>query len=60
VQDATIMQMSRILDPAGEFRFVSDIDDYCSWTLMHMQRSKISHGRQNVPMTGAIHGRITQ
>lgn len=40
VQDATIAQMSRVLDPAGEFRFVSDIDDYCSWTLMHMQRSK--------------------
>lgn len=39
VQDATIGQMSRILDPRGEFRFVSDIDDYCSWTLMHMQRS---------------------
>ncbi len=40
VQDATIGQMSRILDSAGEFRFVCDIDDYCSWTLMHMQRSK--------------------
>ena len=40
VQDATIKQMSRILSPAGEFRFVCDIDDYCSWTLMHMQRSK--------------------
>jgi tRNA (guanine-N7-)-methyltransferase len=39
VQDATIAQMSRVLDPHGEFRFVSDIDDYCSWTLMHMQRS---------------------
>jgi tRNA (guanine-N7-)-methyltransferase len=40
VQDATISQMSRILDPAGEFRFVCDIDDYCSWTLMHMQQSR--------------------
>ncbi|HEX7789758.1 MAG TPA: tRNA (guanine(46)-N(7))-methyltransferase TrmB [Afipia sp.] len=39
VQDATIAQMSRILDSTGEFRFVSDIDDYCSWTLMHMQHS---------------------
>lgn len=39
VQDATITQMSRVLDAAGEFRFVSDIDDYCSWTLMHMRRS---------------------
>lgn len=39
VQDATIAQMSRILTAAGEFRFVCDIDDYCAWTLMHMQRS---------------------
>lgn len=39
VQDATITQMSRVLDATGEFRFVSDIDDYCSWTLMHMHRS---------------------
>lgn len=39
VQDATITEMSRILTPRGEFRFVCDIDDYCAWTLMHMQRS---------------------
>ena len=23
----------------GEFRFVSDIDDYCAWTLAHLLRS---------------------
>lgn len=40
VQNATIGQMARVLDSTGEFRFVCDIDDYCSWTLMHMQRSK--------------------
>lgn len=39
VQDATIAGMSRILKQNGEFRFVCDIDDYCAWTLMHMQRS---------------------
>lgn len=39
VQDATIAGMSRILKSTGEFRFVCDIDDYCAWTLMHMQRS---------------------
>lgn len=39
VQDATIAAMSRILKQNGEFRFVCDIDDYCAWTLMHMQRS---------------------
>ena len=39
VQDATIAGMSRLLKRNGEFRFVCDIDDYCAWTLMHMQRS---------------------
>lgn len=39
VQDATIAEMSRILRSDGEFRFVCDIDGYCAWTLMHMQRS---------------------
>ncbi|MBN9581295.1 MAG: tRNA (guanosine(46)-N7)-methyltransferase TrmB [Afipia sp.] len=40
VQDATIAAMARVLTDRGEFRFVSDIDDYCAWTLMHMQRAK--------------------
>jgi tRNA (guanine-N7-)-methyltransferase len=40
VQDATIAAMSRVLIPNGEFRFVSDIDDYCAWTLAHMARSQ--------------------
>ena len=39
VQDATVAAMARILKPAGEFRFVSDIDDYCAWTLSHLVRS---------------------
>jgi tRNA (guanine-N7-)-methyltransferase len=39
VQDATIAAMARILKPAGEFRFVSDIDDYCAWTLAHFSKS---------------------
>lgn len=39
VQDATIAAMARILKPAGEFRFVSDIDDYCAWTLAHLLRA---------------------
>jgi tRNA (guanine-N7-)-methyltransferase len=38
VQDATIAAMSRVLKPNGEFRFVSDIDDYCAWTLWHFAR----------------------
>ncbi len=39
VQDATIAAMARVLKPDGEFRFVSDISDYCAWTLEHLARS---------------------
>jgi len=39
VQDATVSAMARVLKPDGEFRFVSDIDDYCAWTLTHLARS---------------------
>jgi tRNA (guanine-N7-)-methyltransferase len=39
VQDATVNAMARVLKPDGEFRFVSDIDDYCGWTLAHLARS---------------------
>jgi len=39
VQDATIAAMARVLGSGGEFRFVSDIDDYCAWTLWHLLRS---------------------
>jgi tRNA (guanine-N7-)-methyltransferase len=39
VQDTTIAAMARALRPNGEFRFVSDISDYCAWTLSHFARS---------------------
>jgi len=39
VQDATIAAMARVLQPGGDFRFVSDIDDYCAWTLAHLLRA---------------------
>jgi tRNA (guanine-N7-)-methyltransferase len=39
VQDATVAAMARLLEPGGEFRFVSDIADYCAWTLAHLARS---------------------
>jgi tRNA (guanine-N7-)-methyltransferase len=39
VQDATVAAMARVLKPEGEFRFVSDISDYCAWTLSHLARS---------------------
>jgi tRNA (guanine-N7-)-methyltransferase len=40
VQDATVTAMARVLKPGGEFRFVSDIDDYCAWTLSHLLHSR--------------------
>jgi tRNA (guanine-N7-)-methyltransferase len=39
VQDATVTAMARLLKAGGEFRFVSDIDTYCAWTLAHVLRS---------------------
>jgi tRNA (guanine-N7-)-methyltransferase len=39
VQDATVAAMARVLKPAGEFRFVCDIDDYVAWTLKHLVRA---------------------
>ena len=39
VQEVTIAAMARVLKAGGEFRFVSDIDDYCAWTLAHLARS---------------------
>jgi tRNA (guanine-N7-)-methyltransferase len=39
VQDVTIAQLGRILRAGGEFRFVTDIADYASWTLLHLMRS---------------------
>jgi len=43
VQDATIRAMARVLKPSGEFRFVSDIGDYCAWTLAHLLRAPDFH-----------------
>jgi tRNA (guanine-N7-)-methyltransferase len=39
VQDASVAALARVLKPDGEFRFVSDIADYCAWTLAHLSRS---------------------
>ena len=39
VQRATVAAMARVLKHDGEFRFVSDIGDYCAWTLAHLLRS---------------------
>jgi tRNA (guanine-N7-)-methyltransferase len=39
VQPATVAALARVLRAGGEFRFVSDIDDYCAWTLSHLLRA---------------------
>jgi tRNA (guanine-N7-)-methyltransferase len=39
VQDLNLAAMARVLKPSGEFRFVSDIDDYVGWTLALLARS---------------------
>jgi tRNA (guanine-N7-)-methyltransferase len=39
VQDASIATLARILQPGGELRFASDIDDYVTWTLLRALRS---------------------
>jgi tRNA (guanine-N7-)-methyltransferase len=57
VQDATIAAMARALKKSGEFRFVSDIDDYSAWTLWHFSRApdfvwtaeRASHWREPWP-----------
>jgi tRNA (guanine-N7-)-methyltransferase len=39
VQDATVAQLARLLRRGGEFRFVTDVDDYAAWTLLRVLRS---------------------
>ena len=39
VQDASLAELARVLRPGGEFRFVTDIPDYASWTLERGLRS---------------------
>ncbi len=38
-QDYMVAQFARLLRPGGEFRFVTDIADYASWTLLRLLRS---------------------
>jgi tRNA (guanine-N7-)-methyltransferase len=40
VQTDMIERLARVLRAGGEFRFVTDIADYTSWTLHHLLRSK--------------------
>jgi len=38
VSDGSLAEIARVLKPGGEFRFASDIDDYCGWTLVRAAR----------------------
>jgi tRNA (guanine-N7-)-methyltransferase len=39
VQDQMVAQLARILRPAGQFRFVTDVAGYAAWTLQRLLRS---------------------
>ena len=39
VQDASVVQLARVLRHGGELRFVTDVADYASWTLQRLMRS---------------------
>jgi tRNA (guanine-N7-)-methyltransferase len=39
IQDERVAQLARILQPGGEFRFITDIADYAAWTLQRLGRS---------------------
>ncbi|HZC55801.1 MAG TPA: tRNA (guanosine(46)-N7)-methyltransferase TrmB [Xanthobacteraceae bacterium] len=39
IQDDMVVRLARILQPGGEFRFVTDIADYAAWTLQRLTRS---------------------
>jgi len=39
VSDASLAALARVLRPGGEFRFASDIDEYCGWVLQRIARS---------------------
>ncbi len=39
VQDDMVIKLARILQPGGQFRFVTDIADYAAWTLQRLLRS---------------------
>ena len=39
IQDSSVAEIARILQPGGEFRFATDIPDYAAWTLRHLARA---------------------
>lgn len=39
VSDKSLKALAKVLKPGGEFRFASDIDDYCGWVLQRIARN---------------------
>lgn len=39
VQQRTVAEIARVLQPGGEFRFATDVADYAAWTLVRLLRS---------------------
>ncbi len=51
VSPTNLEQIHRVLKPAGDFWFASDIDDYVAWTRDHVATSKLftEHGNDQEP-----------
>lgn len=49
VSDEFLEAAARVLKGGRELRFATDIDDYCAWTLRHLQRSKEFDWRATQP-----------
>jgi tRNA (guanine-N7-)-methyltransferase len=51
VSPKNLIQIHRVLKPAGDFWFASDIDDYVAWTREHISESKLfsEHGDDQQP-----------
>jgi tRNA (guanine-N7-)-methyltransferase len=41
IQEHTIAEIARVLQPGGEFRITTDVPDYAAWTLKHMLASPL-------------------
>jgi len=39
IQDESVTQIARVLQPGGELRFATDVPDYATWTLRHLIQS---------------------
>src|SRR5262249_32082474 len=58
IQADNLKRLARILKKDGELRFATDIPDYAAMRLRASCDHQISHGRRNMPTTGASPGAI--